>query len=580
MPSPILTPRREFLKTSATAIVLSTLGTHFLRADETTLDPVLRQLIQANDESVPPLLAQQESRLGHRWIGGLPDKHGMHTVGVTNLMLSKLAAAACSPSSKYFKSEALLAPMRAGIRYLLAAQHPDGTIDYYETNFHSPPDLAFNLEIACPTCLGLRASGVPALVALSDELGVFITRAAIAIAQGGIHTPNHRWVVCSALAWAHTVHPHPSYVARIDQWLAEEIDLDPDGQYTEKSTTVYSAIVDRALITVARLLNRPELYAPVRKNLEMMFYYVHPDGEVVTEASRRQDRNQRTTMERYYYAYRTLALLDGNGRFAAMCQQIERGASPSHPGELADYLAEPAFGRPLPPAIPLPTDYAKLFTYSSLARIRRGQASGTILGNNTTLFSFHKGAAILDAMRLATAFFGKGQFTSETLEVINGRYILRQVLDGPYFQPLTKAQISAGEHTKMAPNGTLSNHSRALRARSNVQSLEAVISIGESAGKFDLAISVHGTDEVPVVIELVFRHGGVLQGVEPIPNMTDAFMLRQNTGRYVSGPDTIEFGPGQADHHYTQVRGALPKAEGSSVYLTGMTPFDFTLKIS
>jgi hypothetical protein len=132
----------------------------------------------------------------------------------------------------------------------------------------------------------------------------------------------------------------------------------------------------------------------------------------------------------------------------------------------------------------------------------------------------------------------------------------------------------------MAPNGTLANHSRALRTRSNVQSLEAVVSIGESAGKFDLAISVHGTDAVPVVIELIFRHGGVLHGVVPIPNMADAFILNQGTGRYVSGNDTIEFGPGQADHTYTQVRGALPKAEGSSVYLTGMTPFDFTLKIS
>lgn len=574
------TPRRDFLKTSAAAMLLTTLGAQILRAGEITTDPILLQLIQANDEQIPPFLAQQESRLGHRWIGGILDNHGIHTVAATNGMLSKLAAAVCSPSSKYFKSETLIASLRAGIRYILKAQHPDGTIDYYATNFHSPPDLAFNLEVACPTCLLLRASAMPALIALSDELGVFITRAAVAIAQGGIHTPNHRWVVCSALAWAYTVHPHPSYPARIDQWLAEGIDLDPDGQYTEKSTTVYSPIVDRALITVARLLNRPELYEPVRKNLEMMFYYVHPDGEVVTEASRRQDRNQRTTMGRYYYAYRTLALLDGNGRFAAMCQQIERGARPSHPGDLADYLAEPELLRPLPTATSLPTDYAKLFTYSSLARIRRGQASGTILGNHTTLFSFHKGSAVLDAVRLATAFFGKGQFTSETLEVINGRYILRQKLDGPYFQPLTKEQISAGEHTKMAPNGTLANHSRALRTRSNVQSLEAVVSIGESAGKFDLAISVHGTDAVPVVIELIFRHGGVLHGVVPIPNMADAFILNQGTGRYVSGNDTIEFGPGQADHTYTQVRGALPKAEGSSVYLTGMTPFDFTLKIS
>jgi hypothetical protein len=312
----------------------------------------------------------------------------------------------------------------------------------------------------------------------------------------------------------------------------------------------------------------------------MTLYFVHPDGEVVTEASRRQDRYQRGSMARYYYAYRTLALRDGNGRFAAMARQIERSVAPRHPGELAVYLTEPEFGRSLPPDAPLPTNYAKVFPHSNLARIRRGNASGTILAQNSTLFSFHKGAAALEAVRMATAFFGKGQFSGDAVEVRDGRYVLRQELDGPYFQPLTAEQIAHGEHVKMAPNGTLAPDSKALRARSNVQTLRVSVVVSESDGKFRLEFSVTGTKHVPVAIELGFRHGGKLEGVEPAPELKDGFLLRGGTGRYVSGGDTIEFGPGRVEHTYTQVRGALPKWDGQCVYLTGETPFEFTLNIT
>jgi hypothetical protein len=310
----------------------------------------------------------------------------------------------------------------------------------------------------------------------------------------------------------------------------------------------------------------------------MTLYYVHPDGEVVTEASRRQDRYQRGSMARYYYSYRTLALLDGNGRFAAITRQIERTAR-AQIGELVTFLHQPEFARALPPDAPLPTDYAKVFAHSSLARIRRGATSGTILAGNTTLFSFRQGAAALEAVRCATAFFGKGQFTSDALEVRDGRYGLRQELDGPYFQPLSKDQIAGGEHVKMAPNGTLAADSKARRARSNLQTLTSSITVTETAGKFQLEFAIEGTPEVPVAIELAFRHGGQLQGVEPVAGVNDAYLLRAGTGRYVLGRDVIEFGPGRAEHTYTQVRGALPKWDGQCVYLTGLTPFRATLHI-
>ena len=578
--------RRDFLKTSG---LVALIGATQLKSAEVA-DPastpttasssdLLIDLIRANNAQIPALLRQQELRPDHRWHGGIINEYGLHTAGGTSGFISSVACALAAPSSKYFNSPALAQPLRLAVAYMIKAQHADGTVDYYATNFHSNPDMAFILELVCPACELLRSSSLPIYRTLADELGVFITRGANGLVTGGIHTPNHRWVVCSALALANALYPNPRYVARIDQWLAETIDLDPDGQYTEKSTTVYSPTVDNSLVHVARLLNRPALYEPVRRNLEMTLFYVHPDGEVVTEASRRQDRNTRGSMARYYYSYRALALNDRNGRFAAICRQIEQTAR-AQISILPALLTQTDLQSPLPPDATLPTDYAKVFAYSNLARIRRGQRSGTILANNTTLFSFRKGAAALEALRCATAFFGKGQFIADTLEPINGRYILRQKLEGPYFQPLSAEQIAHEDHVKMAPNGTLSTESRALRTRSNVQTLESTITLSESAGKFSLEFSITGTDDVPVALELAFRHGGKLTGVEPVAHLNDAFLLSSGTGRYSVGDDTIEFGPGQAPHSYTQVRGALPKWEGLSVYVTGLTPFKTTLTIN
>ncbi len=574
--------RRDFLTSTAALTSLAALSPRSAAAEAIppASDALLQEFIRANDAGISGLLAKQERRTGHRWLGGQVNEYGLHTAQNTSGFISALACAACAPGSKYYKSTELVEPLRLAIAYMLAAQHPeDGTVDYYATNFHSPPDMAFILEVVCPACVLLRASPAPALAALAGELGKFITRGGDGLVTGGVHTPNHRWVVCAALASANALFPNPRYVARIDHWLAETVDLDPDGQYTEKSTTVYSPIVNRALITVARHLQRPTLLEPVRRNLEMTIFYVHPDGEVVTEASRRQDRYQRGSMARYYYSYRTLALIDGNGRFAAMCRQIERTGR-AQIGELAAFLTEPALLRALPTESPLPTDYAKHFSYSALARIRRGSASATILANNTTLFSFRKNSAALEAVRFATAFFGKGQFTADTLEVRDGRYILRQSLEGPYFQPLSPEQIAHGDHTKMAPNGTLATNSKAMRQQSNIQRLEAVVEVTEAAGKFSLSIALTGTAEVPVSVELAFRHGGKLTGVEPIAGTADAYLLHQGTGRYTVGSDTIEFGPGRVEHTYTQVRGAVPKWDGQSVYLTGLTPFKTTLTIS
>jgi len=99
----------------------------------------------------------------------------------------------------------------------------------------------------------------------------------------------------------------------------------------------------------------------------------------------------------------------------------------------------------------------------------------------------------------------------------------------------------------------------------------------ETKQGFEVSISARGTDNVPLAVEINFRQGGEFAGVVPVPNVAEAFLLRDGFAKYCVGSDAIRFGPGHCHHTYTQVRGAHSKLPGPSVYLTGYTPFQHTL---
>ena len=359
---------------------------------------------------------------------------------------------------------------------------------------------------------------------------------------------------------------------RIDQWLAEHIDLDPDGQYTEKSTYGYSALVDRVLITMSKGLNKPALLDPVRKNLMMMRYYLHPNGEVVTEASNRQDKGQIGTMENYYYACRYMALKDNDGEMAAMCRLIEETAFPKLAGTLNYYLEDPFLWKELPGVKPLPVSYAKSFPYSGIVRVRRGDWDTTILSNNAGWLTFHKGNAVLQAMRVAASFFGKGQFQSEKIVQAGNKWVMTKKLEGPYFQPFPKEKIPA--------DGDMAKMPKSQRKQSNVQYLTTTVTIAEGTNGINVEIEMNGTDGVPVSMELIFRPGGTFSGVTPHATKKDAWLFNEQKGSYTVDNQTIQFGPGKLEHKGIQLRGALPAMDAPTVYLTGFTPFKHTLQLS
>ena len=576
--------RRAFLTAGAAAGALAIAGP-LVAADTPTDrnddDPIVARLIRENDALVLAQLALQDLRPGVRGHGGVPDPYGIPSANATGAFLGVLACAFASPTSQHYRSPRLREAMLLASQALLDLQHEDGTIDLAVTNFRSPPDTAFVTENVAPAYEILRSDSGSDAAPILERLERFLRHVGDALATGGVHTPNHRWVVCAALAVLHDLFPDSRYPARIEQWLAEGIDLDPDGQYTERSTTIYSAVVNRAFLTLAHRMNRPDLRDPVRRNLDMTLYYLHPDGEVVTEGSRRQDRQLRGTLVRYYAAYREMAVREGNGQFASAVAQIEAESPASVVRELPSFLTESILRRRLPAATPLPSNYRKHFKHSQLARIRRDALSATLLAGTTTFFSLRRGSAALEAVRLSSAFFGKGQFQSEAIEEIDGRLRLKQSLRGPYFQPLTPEKIAElRSYAGMESNGLLRQDHRASRTQSNIQSLESTVDLVEHPGRLELHFRIEGTDHVPLAIELAFRRGGVLEGVEPVKGVADAYLLRSGVGRFRLGDDVISFGPGSTEHTWTQLRGALGKWDGQSVYLTGFTPFRFTLTLS
>ncbi len=370
--------------------------------------PWVEQLVAANDEVVATYFTRQNQDPEHPDYGGLPNQYEIYNPGSGTAIIQRMVAAYLSPTSSYYRDPKALDAAELAMDFLLRKQHDDGTIDLLTTNFHSTPDLGFVGEPLALSYKVLSRDNTTVTASLRKKIKQFMDRAAHALSIGGIHTPNHRWVVSMALARWNELFPSEKYVRRIEEWLNEGIDIDADGQYTERSTTVYSPSTNNWLITIARLLDKPALLDHVRHNLEMSIYYLHSNGEMVTEASRRQDQYRPGKPTRYYYAYRYMGIHDQNGRFGAMTKIIERQGAKSVSGYLILHLEDPSLTQE-PPISQLDTSYVKFFPHSELVRIRRGERDATILSKNPAVLTFHKGEAVLQAVRMADAFFGKGQ---------------------------------------------------------------------------------------------------------------------------------------------------------------------------
>lgn len=519
-------------------------------------------LVRRHDAYVDALLARQETRPGAKHQGGLPDAYGIFFAGSPAGLLEAGVAAWMTAESRHHRSAALMERMRMAAGWLDRHQQDSGNFDLPATNFNSPPDTAFLTHPLGGAAILAKRHGVEPVSAAIEPV---LRRIGSALTVGGVHTPNHRWVICEALSQLYELFGEPAYLRRIDQWLAEGIDIDADGQYNERSTTIYNAVSNRALTVIACKLKRWELLEPVRRNLQSMLWLLHPNGEVVTEISSRQDANERGDIGRYWFPLRFLALCDANGRLATLASRYEeRHAS------LPLYLQYPELQGTLPVLAPLPNDYVRLFPELSIARIRRGERDASIIHNgNSRIFTMQHGECVVNAVRLASAFFGKGQFMPTESERTQRGFRMTQSLEGPYYQPLEPSRpVAPREYGDV----------RGLRRKSEICRMNYDVRIGEIANGFELEITAEGTRDVPLAIEISLRDEARIEGCVEAPNAERALLLKDGFATVRSGTKAIRFGPGLGEHAWTRLRGTLPQLPGTSVYLCGLTPLQRTLR--
>lgn len=514
-----------------------------------------------------------------------------------------MTASMSNSGSEYYKSKVLAEKLNEAIDVLLKEQYSDGTLDA-GGNRQSPPDTAFILEYICPAAAILKNNKQSDLVLLKDKLKKFILNAGEAMVTGGVHTPNHRWVICAALANINSLYPDVRYVRRIDEWLAEGIYMNQDGHYSERSG-IYSVVIDKALITMARLLNRSQLLDIVQKNLTTYFYYTEPNGDLVTVDSKRQDQFMNLKVTNFYLQYRYMAIRTRNPMFAYMADTIENLPDFTNDilsNSLAFFMENEELRKQIPVEGKVANDFEKFFAISNLARIRRGKTSTTLFGgndkpimivsgrsSNPNFLMYRKGDAILKYMRLSTSFFRMGYFSSDGIVKEGNKYILKETKEADYYQPLAEEFRKADGDYKLSesPDGRFWNKMDFdSRTKSNVKKQVTIIEITEDNGTLNLDFRVDGPPNVEVTIEMCFKEGSNITGATLDEKKN--YFLKSGLGVLSVGTDTIQFGPGKCEHfnienldseEYTYHQGSL-RTNGEHVYITGFTPFYHKMTIS
>lgn len=501
--------------------------------------------------------------------------------------------------SRYYLDPDLRMNLEAQVAFMLRHQWDSGCISLMNCNINSPPDTAFTVRIVALCYRLLERCGDPACAPLTGELRRFLERAVPCLMSGGVHTPNHRWVMAGALALLYEIFGEAKLKERAYAYLDEGYDLTEQGEWTERSNGIYNAICNLFLYHAARVFGDDAIDAPIRKNMDLMPYMIHPDGRVATEFSNRQDLMTEAGLEPYYVVAQLMAAREGNALYQELADRalrdIRAAGRAKTGGEALLYtMVYPQEMKPVAEAAPLPEQYEFVLNpghvvsvpkmanpdvvnaserQSAVLRYRRGRLSATLLSGRRMWLFLQYGRARM-GLRLSMGWFGIASVRFPSIERRgDGRYRLQLAVTGDYRGPLPRslAEPAQGNYLQMP------NH---LRETTHPVSLPIALDV--AFGEREVQIAAEIADIPHVVLQFVcmfYKDGRIVSppedGLHPY-----ARLAANGAVEYVCGGDAIRVQGPRSQHRIPFMRNDMMEEHVYNVLLNYTTPLRDKLTIT
>ena len=511
----------------------------------------------------------------------------------TIYMMATALALYLNSRSRYYKSEKLMEALQLAADGVARVQRKSGYIDYPCCNFFSAPDTSFCYKrLNDGYRLMKKYQDVADTTILQKKYLAIMRMAAEAIRDGGFHTPNHRWGICAALMQAAKLFADDTEFAKslMDRtvlYLQEGIDGNSEGEYAERSTGNYNAVVNNAMMAMYQCSKDVKYLGYVERNLNMMMYYIEPNDMVFTQNSTRQDQGEEIFMDKYLYQYLYLLAYDGtdgfikltpeeHARFDGAAHQIIKGCAETgrqapnclHLLMIYDKTLDYTFEN-----CGFLKTYHKLFKEAGVLRVKKENYSYTVMKNRSAFLYFNVNG--LEAfLKIGESYCEIRNFIPDEMDIQEGKTVLSHTARGWYYLPWKEKQNTSDwwqmDHKK-----------RDLMITSD---LHTQVVITELADGLEISVDTDGLERLPLRMELCVPSQTTLENdhfcMETVAGKS--MVLSDDYVTMTKGLTSIEFGPGACEHHFKgHYSGEEVNADGYTIYCNTYTPTKrvYTLKV-
>ena len=511
----------------------------------------------------------------------------------TIYMMATALALYLNSRSRYYKSEKLMEALQLAADGVARVQRKSGYIDYPCCNFFSAPDTSFCYKrLNDGYRLMKKYQDVADTTILQKKYLAIMRMAAEAIRDGGFHTPNHRWGICAALMQAAKLFADDTEFAKslMDRtvlYLQEGIDGNSEGEYAERSTGNYNAVVNNAMMAMYQCSKDVKYLGYVERNLNMMMYYIEPNDMVFTQNSTRQDQGKEIFMDKYLYQYLYLLAYDGtdgfikltpeeHARFDGAAHQIIKGCAETgrqapnclHLLMIYDKTLDYTFEN-----CGFLKTYHKLFKEAGVLRVKKENYSYTVMKNRSAFLYFNVNG--LEAfLKIGESYCEIRNFVPDEMDVQEGKTVLSHTARGWYYLPWKEKQ-NTSDWWQM---------DRKKRDLMITSDLHTQVVITELADGLEISVDTDGLERLPLRMELCVPSQTTLENdhfcMETVAGKS--MVLSDDYVTMTKGLTSIEFGPGACEHHFKgHYSGEEVNADGYTIYCNTYTPTKrvYTLKV-